>query len=298
MRIGEVLDRWGVSLIVAAGITAQTLTTAVAGPHSIAFYTAFLSGALWAWNGHHTSDRAVSAGGFAQALTWDSHVRPHRAPVDPSALYLSMAARMRHTEHHARAFAVRHGLERISFALPGDRHALTDARSTGHGRRGHLWLGVHWFHPDHTQHLAPVLEHELAHLRRGDTRTRVGVETAAVVAVALASGLLPFGAFTATALAVWLITVVLHWWAELACDAAAVRACGRTAVAAMWSADIAAERTTSLAARVWNFTRAGHLHPPLRLRRWFALHAPLHLSTMPHPLSALREAAPASGPGS
>jgi hypothetical protein len=52
----------------------------------------------------------------------------------------------------------------------------------------------------------------------------------------------------------------------------------------MWSADIAAERTASLTAHVWNFTRVGHLHPPLRLRRWFALHAPLRPSPMP-PLS-------------
>ncbi|MEW2493762.1 hypothetical protein AB0942_09465 [Streptomyces nodosus] len=294
MRIGEVLDRWGVPLFVAAGITAQTTTTAVGGPHPIAVYTAIISGALWAWHGHHTSDRAISSGLFAQTLTWDCFVRPHRAPTDPPALYLPMAARMRQTEHYVRAFAARQGLKRISLALPGDRHSLSDARSTRHGRRGHLWLGAHWFHPEHTQHLPPVLEHELAHVRRCDTRTRLGVETIAVVAVTLASGLLPFWAFSATALTTWLITAVLHWWAELACDAAAVRACGRTGVAAMWSADIAAERRTSLTARAWNFTRTGHLHPPLRLRRWFALHAPLHPSATPHPLSVPREAAPRS----
>ncbi|GAA2639311.1 hypothetical protein GCM10010425_49160 [Streptomyces spororaveus] len=284
MRIGELLDRWGVHLIVGALITGQVVSTAVQGPHPIAAYTSLVGGALWAWHGHHTSDRAISSGYFAQILTWDPFVRPHKAP-DPTALYLEMAARMRQTEEHVHAFARRHGLERVSLALPGDRHSHKDARATGHGLAGHLWLGALWFHPDHTRHLPPVLEHELAHLRRRDTRTRLVVETCALVSVILASGLLPLWAFTVTALTAWLGTAALHWWAELACDAAAVRACGRTSVAGMWTADIADERTTPLAARAWNFIRTGHLHPPLRLRRCFALHAPLRSSDAPHPLS-------------
>lgn len=292
MRMGEALRRRSASLLVGATLTYLALTTAVNGPHPIAAYTALISGALWTWHGHHTSDRAVSSGSFAQALTWDAFVHPVKAPDHPTALYLAMAARMRQTEHYVRAFAVQHGLERISLALPGDRHSLKDARATGHGRRGHLWLGAHWFHPRHTQHLPPVLEHELAHLRRRDTRTRWVIETCALVAVTLAAGLLPTWAFIATALIAWVSTAAMHWWAELACDAAAVRACGRTSVAAMWSSDIADERTTSLTARTWNFTRSGHRHPPLRLRRWFALHAPLRLSDTPHPLSALPGSAP------
>ncbi|MEV0965502.1 hypothetical protein AB0J25_23475 [Streptomyces sp. NPDC049910] len=292
MRIGEALERWSVHLVVAVVITAQALSAAMRGPHPLTVYTALIIGALWAWHGHHTSDRATSSGFFAQALTWDSFVRPHKAPDNPTALYLAMAARMRQTEHHVRAFAAQHGLERISCALPGDRHSFKDARATGHGRRGHLWLGAHWFHPRHTHYLPPVIEHELAHLRRRDTRTRLTVETCALTAVTLASGLLPTWAFTATALTAWTSTAALHWWAELACDAAAVKACGRTSVAAMWTADIADERTTSLAARAWNFTRTGHRHPPLRLRRWFALHALLRPSDTPHPLSALAGAAP------
>ncbi|MFE9468584.1 hypothetical protein ACFYNW_34035 [Streptomyces virginiae] len=107
------------------------------------------------------------------------------------------------------------------------------------------------------------------------------------LALVRASGLLPFGAFAVTALTAWAVSTAVHWWAELACDAAAVRACGRTSVAAMWNADLADERTTSLTARAWNFIRAGHLHPPLRLRRGFALHAPLRPSGAPHPLSTL-----------
>ncbi|MFI0813530.1 hypothetical protein [Streptomyces echinatus] len=287
MGMGEALKQRSASLVVAALLTCQALTTAVNGPHPIAAYNALVIGALWTWHGHHTSDRATSSGSFAQALTWDSFVRPAKVPDQPTALYLAMAARMRQTEHYVRAFAAQHGLERISLALPGDRHSFKDARATGHGRRGHLWLGAHWFHPQHTHLLPPVLEHELAHLRRRDTRTRRVIETSALVGVTLAAGLLTTWAFTATALVAWTGTAALHWWTELACDAAAVRACGRTRVAAMWTADIADEHTTSLNARAWTFIRAGHRHPPLRLRRWFALHAPLRPSDTPHPLSAL-----------
>lgn len=295
MRIGELLGRWSVPLTVTAMIAAQALTTAVRGPHPLAVSTALISGALWAWHGNHISDRALRRGFLAQALTWDCFVRPHRAPCDPPPLYLPMAARMQQTEHYVRAFAAQHALERISIALPGDRHSLTDARASSHGRRGHLWLGAHWFHPEHTQYLPPVLEHELAHLRRRDTRTRVAAETCAVAVVALAAGLWPAWAFAATALGAWTGIAALHWWAELACDAAALRACGRASVAAMWNAEIADERNTPLTARAWNTLRAGHLHPPLRLRRWLALHAPLRPGAPPHPLTAVREAAAQPG---
>lgn len=296
MRMGEVLDRWGTRLTAATVIAVQTLATAASGPHPIAIYTALINGLLWAWHGHHISDRAVSSGLFAQSLTWDSFVRPHRPPLDPPTLHLAMAERMRQTEHYVRTFATQHELERISLALPGDRHSFKDARATGHGRRGHLWLGAHWFHPEYTQHLPPVLEHELAHLRRRDTRTRLAVETCTLVIVTLACGFLPIWGFAVTALTAWMSIAARHWWVELACDAAAVRACGRTSVVAMWTADIADERTTVLTARAWNFIRTAHLHPPLRLRRWFALHAPLRLATTPHPLSILATAVPHESP--
>lgn len=52
-----------------------------------------------------------------------------------------------------------------------------DARSTGHGHRGHVWLGMRWLHPRHTAHLPAVLEHELAHLQRRDTGKRIAAES-------------------------------------------------------------------------------------------------------------------------
>ncbi|MEU5437255.1 hypothetical protein AB0G73_28290 [Streptomyces sp. NPDC020719] len=271
-------------LAAAAMIISQAVSTALRGPGPVAFYTALLVGALWAWEGFYLSERSVSSGVFAQHLTWDGYVRPHTAPETCSPLSVLMADRMRQTEQYVAAFARRQGLVRISLALPGERHALSDARSTRHGRRGHLWLGHHWFLPRHTHHLAPVLEHELAHIRRYDTRTHLAVETAALTVCALAAGLLPTLAFVLTALSVWIATVAVNWYSELACDAAAVRACGREPVAAMWSADIAGEHTVPLASRVRNLPRSLPRHPPLRLRRIFARHAPLRLAAGAHPL--------------
>ncbi|WP_327411296.1 hypothetical protein OG458_41920 (plasmid) [Streptomyces sp. NBC_01281] len=285
MRIRDLLGRWGTHLFIGSVIAAQAISTALRGPHPIALYSAFVISVLWALQGYRTSENAVSSGLMAEALTWNPHLRPRRAPSDASPHYLFMVERMRQTESHVRAFADQSGLERITLALPVDQHSLHDARATRHGRLGHLWLGAHWFHPEYTQHLSPVLEHELAHLQRHDTRTRLAIETSALGGVAIASGMLPLSILAATTLAAGLSIAVHHWWTELACDAAAVRACGRTGVAAMWTADIADERTTSLAARARNFMRNGHRHPPLRLRRWFALHAPLRLSAIPHPLS-------------
>ncbi|MFC8013953.1 M48 family metalloprotease [Streptomyces cinereoruber] len=79
-----------------------------------------------------------------------------------------------------------------------------------------------------------VLEHELAHLQRRDTGKRIAVETAAVTMVVLASGLLPLPAFVLTTAIAGTLTVLYSWWGELACDLAAARVCGRTAVANMW----------------------------------------------------------------
>ncbi|MFI1702730.1 hypothetical protein ACH419_43510 [Streptomyces bobili] len=59
----------------------------------------------------------------------------------------------------------------------------------------------------------------------------------------------------------------------------------------MWTADIADESSTPLTVRAWEIIRTGHLHPPLRLRRWFALCVPLSPGATPHPLTTVRRAA-------
>jgi hypothetical protein len=286
MRMGEWLGDYGPHIVVTAVIASEAASTALYGPQAaVALYGALLAAGVWAWHGRYTSDRAVSGGYLAKLATWDLYVHPRTPLKDDDGLYTALAQRMRQTDRHVRAFAAQHGLELISIALPTKREAFGDARSTRHGNRGHLWLGTRWFHPRHTHHLPAVLEHELGHLRRRDTRKRLVAETIAVEAAALAAGLLSLPAFALTAWTAWLGIGAVHWWSELACDAAAVRACGRSPVAAMWSADLAEERTMPWASRTRNALRALHRHPPLRLRRWFARHAPLPLPDAGHPLA-------------
>jgi Zn-dependent protease with chaperone function len=136
-------------------------------------------------------------------------------------------------------------------------------------------------HPQHTRHLPAAVEHELAHLARRDTGKR------------LAAGLLAVGPFAATALGAWLLTTFFRWWVEIACDLQAVRACGREAVADMWRANLAHDRSSSrpLASRVRGTLRALRTHPPLRLRVLCAMRLPVCASraAAAHPLHAPTE---------
>ncbi len=160
MSVGEALDRWGVPLIVTTLITGHACSTALRGPHPIAIYPALVIGALWAWHGHHTSDRAVSPGSFAQALPWDPFVRPHTARSHPTP---SGEGRTYAADRGIRGRlrpAARTGTDPL--ALPLDRHSHKDARATEHRPAGHVQLDALWFHPQHTRHLPPVLEHELS----------------------------------------------------------------------------------------------------------------------------------------
>ncbi|MFF3327271.1 hypothetical protein [Streptomyces sp. NPDC002889] len=286
MSMGEWLGDNGPRIVVTVVMAGETISTALNGPQAaVALYGALLAAGVWAWHGRYTFDRAVSGGHLAKLATWDLYIHHRTPPEDDDGLYTAMAQRMRQTDQHVRAFAAQHSLELISIALPTKREAFGDARSTRHGNRGHLWLGTRWFHPRHAHHLPAVREHELAHLRRRDTRKRLVAETTAVAAAALAAGLLTLPALALTALTAWLGIGAVHWWSELACDAAAVRACGRSPVAAMWSADLAEERTMPWPSRTRHTLRALHRHPPLRLRRWFARRAPLPLPDASHPLT-------------
>ncbi|MBT2459995.1 hypothetical protein [Streptomyces sp. ISL-86] len=295
MRMGEKLGtRW--PLIIVTTLTAgEAVSIARHDTHpAVTVYCAVLAAAAWAWHGRQTQERAVSGGYFAQCTTWDLYVRPHRPPADPTTLYTALAQRMRQTDEHVATYAARHGLDRISIALPRAHDAFADARSTRHRRTGHLWLGARWFHPRHTHHLPAVLEHELAHVRRYDTRSRLIVETFAVAATVLTAGLLPLPGAALTALTAWFSSRTWRWWSELACDAAAVRACGRAHVAAMWSDDLADEHAMPWAARIRHTLWALNRHPPLRLRRWFALHLPVPPSHTQHPLAVSPHPAPAA----
>ncbi|MFE9558814.1 hypothetical protein ACFYOD_35825 [Streptomyces sp. NPDC006703] len=275
MKAGEKLEGRGAYIVMTLAIAVEAASTEMNGPQAaMACCTALIAAGAWTFNGRHTGQRGVSGGRFAQAMTWDRFVRPHKAPRDDDSLHTAFARRMRQTDHYVPSVTAQHGLKQISIALPSSTRdgGFDDARSIRHTHQGHLWLGHRWFHPDHTHHLPSVLEHELAHLRRNDTRTRQISETAAVAATALAAGLLPLPAFAAAALTTWLGDVAVRWWGELACDAHAMRRCGRAAVTAMWNADLARARTAPRRIRTWAALRALRWHPPLRLRRAFARH--------------------------
>ncbi|WP_327309821.1 hypothetical protein OG730_41800 (plasmid) [Streptomyces sp. NBC_01298] len=286
MRMGEkVWTHW--PLIVVTLVTiGEVISTARHSTHpAVAAYCTVLAAATWALSGRRTQERAVSGGYFAQFTTWDLYVRPHTPPEEPTALYTALAQRMQQTDQHVTAYATCNGLDRISIGLPRPRDAFADARSARYRNAGHLWLGARWFHPHYTHHLPAVLEHELAHIRRNDTRGRLAVESCAVAVSVLAAGLLPLVATSLTVLAAWLATRAFRWWSELACDLAAIRACGRASVAAMWTADLADERNLRWPVRSLHALWALNRHPPLRLRRWFSLHIPGPTSDARHPLA-------------
>ncbi|MGW0886253.1 hypothetical protein [Streptomyces sp. NPDC002671] len=83
-----------------------------------------------------------------------------------------------------------------------------------------------------------------------------------------------------------MLNTLFYWWGELACDLAAVRVCGRTAVADMWREDLDRERARSFLPRVWVTARGLRTHPPLRLWILCVEHAPLpeELGQTVHPL--------------
>ncbi|MEU3907973.1 hypothetical protein AB0F20_29885 [Streptomyces goshikiensis] len=278
MTLGDVLQRHAASAVVAAAVISEAVMTQLRGPAAeVAVGAAVVAGGLWAVHGRGRQKSAIEMGPMAQSLTWQAYTGARPRPSDTDA-YRDLVARMRETTEHVRSTTAQRGLEKVTLAASSEPGSLKEARSTGHGRRGHVWLGIRWFYSPHTAHLAAVLEHELAHLQRRDTGKRIAAESAAIAAVALAAGLMPVPAFVLTGL--------FFWWGELACDLAAIRVCGRAAVADMWREDLAHERTRALLPRAWATVRGLRTHPPLRLRIMWAEHAPLpHTLTEPaHPL--------------
>ncbi|WP_437080842.1 M48 family metalloprotease [Streptomyces sp. enrichment culture] len=271
---------------VATAIITEAVMTQLRGPAAeIAVSVAVAAGGLWVAQGRARQKSAVAMGATAQALTWQPHAGRRPRPSDGET-YRHFAARMRQTTEHVRRTTAERGLEKVTLATSDETGSWADARSTGHGRRGHVWLGMRWLHPRHTAHLPAVLEHELAHLQRRDTGKRIAAESIAMAAVGLAAGLLSLPAFLLTAVAAWMLTILFFWWGELACDLAAVRLCGRTAVADMWREDLERDRARSLLPRIWVTACSLRTHPPMHLRILWAEHVPLPdvLGQEPHPL--------------
>ncbi|MFE0775412.1 M48 family metalloprotease [Streptomyces sp. NPDC058861] len=286
MTLGETLQRHAGQAAAVTAIISEAVMTQLRRPAAgIAVAVAAAAGGLWAAQGRARQKSAIAMGSSAQALTWQPHAGRKPRPSD-SDLYRHFAARMRQTSEHVRRTAAERGLEKVTLATSDETDSWADARSTGHGRRGHVWLGMRWLHPRHTAHLPAVLEHELAHLQRRDTGKRIAAESTLMATVALAAGLLPLSDFVLTATAAWMLNTLFLWWGELACDFAAVRTCGRTAVADMWREDLEREWDRALLQRIWLTVRSVRTHPPKRLRILWAENVSLSdgLCQEPHPL--------------
>lgn len=248
----------------------------------------------WAWAVHSTGDlRTQVAEGFrAQHHTWNSLLRPSPSHA-PSPLCSATVQRMRSTESHLRAVAREHRLQRLSIALidgwdPDGK--ANEAASVSEGRRAHVWLGSNWFTPGDTDHLPAVLEHELGHiLRRDNTRSTV-LQAVGLFLVVLAAAWLPWPLALLSAAALRLLYIAWAWHSELACDARAVRACGRDAVIALWRRDTTLLRTLPPLARPWLVLRSATTHPPYRLPIWWARHLSAPAVPDLHSLAVLPDA--------
>ncbi|MGC5266701.1 M48 family metalloprotease [Streptomyces cyaneofuscatus] len=249
----------------------------------------------WAWALHGASDRrAQVAEGFrAQHHTWNSLLRSTPSQTPSPHLYNMFVQRMRNTERHLRAVAREHRLQRLSIAftdgwtLAGDGN---EAASVGDGRRAHVWLGSNWFGPDETAHLPVVLEHELGHILRRDNQRSTVLQAVGLFLVVLAAAWLPLPVAILTAAAIRVLYVGWGWWSELACDARAVRACGRDAVILLWGRNTELLRTLPRSARLWHGLRSASTHPPYRLRVRWARRISAPVAPGAHPLAALPDA--------
>ncbi|MFE7115957.1 M48 family metalloprotease [Streptomyces sp. NPDC057654] len=302
MRMGDAVARYWAWAMVGAVVTAEVLVGPDRPQPVAAVYLALVVGGVWCWERHDRASRAVDVGLMAQHMTWDGYVRPLAVSPDEPDHIVALAARMRQTEEYVQAFAAGHGLERVSIAVAGHRLGqVRDASSLRHGNRAHLWLGHRWFTPDATAHLPVLLEHELAHVRRRDNRKRLIGETSAVTVTVGAAGMLPLPSLAFVAGGIVVLLSMSLWWDELACDTAAVRACGRPAAAALWAVELDEARTQPLLRRAGEALLALRTHPPLRLRRRWARLVPLgHAATrsgLCHPLAgmAASTASPAVG---
>lgn len=288
--MGWIRDRFWSHFVVAWVLTIAVITRwgseAQLGLHAVPMAVI----ASWAWALHCASDRrAQVAEGFrAQHHTWNRLLRS-RPPHDPSPLN-TFVQRMRSTERYLRAVAREHHLQRLSIAFTDGWHPGIDgneAASISDGRRGHVWLGSNWFGPDETAHLPVVLEHELGHILRRDNQRSTVLQAVGVLLMVLAAAWLPLSVAVLAAAALRLLYIGWAWHSELACDARAVRACGRSPVILLWRRNTELLRTLPQPERLWHGLRSAFTHPPFRLRIWWAQHISAPAAPEPHALAVL-----------
>ncbi|MGW7369457.1 hypothetical protein ACWGI8_40080 [Streptomyces sp. NPDC054841] len=134
---------------------------------------------------------------------------------------------------------------------------------------GHIWL-----EPERNAAMPYILEHELAHLRRQDSRSRLIGGTIGVLLASLCAGLLPLVEAAVALAGLGAAWVAYRWWGELACDRAAARHCGRQTALACWRQELDGERMIPLLPRLFFSFLALRSHPPTRLRLWLSRWAP------------------------
>lgn len=250
--------------------------------------------ASWAWALHCASDlRDQVAEGFrAQHHTWNSHLRS-RPPYPPSPLYSAFVQRMRSTERHLHAVARKYRLQRLTIAFVDgwdqDGHG-NEAASLRDGRRAHLWLGSNWFGPQDTAHLPVILEHELGHIARRDNQRSTVLQATGVLLTVLTAAWLPLLLAVLAIVVLRLLYIGWSWWTELACDARAVRICGREAVIALWGRHTALLGGLPRPVRLWNGLCSASTHPPYGLRMWWARRTNVPSAVEPHPLTPVSDA--------
>ncbi|MCZ1011919.1 hypothetical protein [Streptomyces lydicus] len=270
-------------------VMTAVITQRGSGPHLglDALPVAVIASLAWALHSDNDLRLQIADGFHAQHQSWNSILRAPQ-PADPSPLYRAVVRQMESTERYLGAIARKHRLQRLTIALidAWSRDAYADeAASLRQGRRAHIWLGSNWFGPETAEHLPVVLEHEVAHVLRCDNSRSTVAQAVGVLLTVLAAAWLPLSAAALTAGALWLLCIARSWWSELACDARAVRACGRDAVIALWMRNSALQRSAPRPARLWNGLLSASTHPPYCLRIWWAQRTRAPFTLAPHPLN-------------
>ncbi|GAA2720292.1 MULTISPECIES: hypothetical protein [Streptomyces] len=239
---------------------------------------AVVAGVVRAWSGFSHLGRTLWLGAAGHDMTWRAYRDPDRTVAKDRSRdkdFEFLVSQMCRVEERVEAFAGETGMRRISLSVAGGRIGTwDDASSVRLGRRGHVTLGHIWLWPERHAVMPYILEHELAHLRRHDSHTRLAAEVIGVVLMVLCTGLLPLGRAAGVLAGLGALWVAYLWWSEVACDRAAARRCGREVAVASWQQALEDARHVPPVRRLICAFWALRSHPPLRLRLWLSRLAP------------------------
>ncbi|MDF2259761.1 M48 family metalloprotease [Streptantibioticus ferralitis] len=273
--VRNMLKRFGMPGVVLL-VTAAVVTVRQFREVSLAevLVAAVIAAALRAGLGFGVLSEATFRGIVRQDMTWE--VYRQQAWEPSQADMAAEAEQMRRVDARVTAFADEYGMERISLAVAGAHLGWWGAAESIRPDRAHahIELGHFWFFPEGLTSLPHIVEHELAHIQRRDTRTHEVTAACAVALTVLWAGLLPY-AYAAVAIAATALAVTAcSWWAELACDTIAARQCGRPAALAALSYMLGEAQALPGWARLLHTATMLRSHPPTRLRLWWVRRIP------------------------